>query len=25
MVVEYIGNYPRTLAANWNTYVVRYQ
>jgi hypothetical protein len=25
MVVEYIGNYPRTQAANWNTYVIRYQ
>jgi hypothetical protein len=25
MVVEYIGNYPRTVPANWNTYVFRYQ
>jgi hypothetical protein len=24
-VVEYIGNYPRTTAANWNTYVIHYQ
>jgi hypothetical protein len=25
MVVEYIGSYPRTEYANWNTYVFRYQ
>ncbi len=25
MVVQYIGNYPRTQFANWNTYVFRYQ
>jgi hypothetical protein len=25
MVMQYIGNFPRTVAANWNTYVVRYQ
>lgn len=25
MVMQYIGNYPRSVAANWNTYVVRYQ
>jgi hypothetical protein len=25
MVVQYIGSYPRTQAANWNTYVFRYQ
>ncbi len=25
MVVQYIGSYPRTQYANWNTYVFRYQ
>jgi hypothetical protein len=25
MVVQYIGNYPRTQFANWNTYVFQYQ
>jgi hypothetical protein len=25
MVVQYIGSYPRTQFANWNTYVFRYQ
>ena len=25
MVAEYIGNYPRTEFANWNTYVMRKQ
>ncbi len=25
MVVQYIGNYPRTQNANWNTYVFQYQ
>jgi hypothetical protein len=25
MVVQYIGNYPRTDYANWNTYVMRNQ
>jgi len=25
MVAEYVGNYPRTEFANWNTYVMRKQ
>jgi hypothetical protein len=25
MAVEYIGNYPRTTYANWNTYVIHVQ
>jgi hypothetical protein len=25
MVVQYIGNYPRTTYANWNTYIIRKQ
>jgi len=25
MVAEYIGNYPRTEYANWNTFVFRVQ